>query len=852
MRTRHLGLRRMATAALSLGALLVLSPSTSAAGEAAPRAEVPSPASVPALPPRTRALGRLPATTEIAADVVLAPRHGAELAALAGAVSTPGSPSFRHFLTPAAFDARFAPAAATVAAVRHWLSSAGLQVGSVSPDGFLVGVRASAAAMSSALGVSFSIYRLASGREVRMPDGAPLVPRALAGDVTGIVGLDDLAVPRPLLVPGGRGVSGPALRPAASTSASGPQPACSAMGGSAGVTANQLAQAYNIAPLYAQGDEGAGVTIGVYELEPFSSTDVQAFESCYSPAITTTPRVVPVDGGVGQGPGSGEAALDVEMVLALAPQANVEVFEGPAALAATAAQSDQDALDTYEAMVNPPAGVVRPQVMTTSWGLCEPEAGTAYIESESTIFQEAATLGQSVVAASGDFGAQDCYDPYISPPDTNTQTSVDDPGSQPWVTSAGGTTLDTAALGPPPAQAAWSAPQDDSPSVRGGGGGGVSQVWTMPAWQMGPGVENAATAASACPVSAGPQTVSCREVPDVASDADPATGFSVYYCGGCTSSQSATGFDGWQPIGGTSMSSPLWAAVAALADQRNGGAGIGAMNPALYQAGCAASPPFYDVTSGTNEAIAGYPSYAAGPNYDLATGLGTPDAAALVPDLVSPVDLCPQVTSLSPSSGSPQERTTVTLSGKNLAATSAVSFGGQAATLVSVTATSVTVTAPLSPGGASGTVPVVVHAGPNDVLGLDGALQFSYVGTKGYWEVARDGGIFAFGDAGFYGSMGGKPLNAPIVAMAATPDGGGYWELASDGGLFAFGDAGFYGSMGGKPLNQPIVAMAATPDGKGYWEVASDGGLFAFGDAGFYGSMGGKPLAQPVVGIASP
>ena len=86
------------------------------------------------------------------------------------------------------------------------------------------------------------------------------------------------------------------------------------------------------------------------------------------------------------------------------------------------------------------------------------------------------------------------------------------------------------------------------------------------------------------------------------------------------------------------------------------------------------------------------------------------------------------------------------------------------------------------------------------------------------------------------------PSSAPVVGVAATPDGKGYWEVASDGGVFAFGDAGFYGSMGGKPLNAPVVGMAATPDGKGYWEVASDGGIFAFGDAGFYGSMGGKPL----------
>ncbi len=121
----------------------------------------------------------------------------------------------------------------------------------------------------------------------------------------------------------------------------------------------------------------------------------------------------------------------------------------------------------------------------------------------------------------------------------------------------------------------------------------------------------------------------------------------------------------------------------------------------------------------------------------------------------------------------------------------------------------------------------------------------------GYWEVASDGGIFSFGDAAFYGSMGGTHLNRPIVGIAATSDGRGYWEVASDGGIFSFGDAQFRGSTGNIHLNQPIVGMAATPDGGGYWLVATDGGVFSFGDAAFHGSTGGIHLNRPVVGMAS-
>ena len=121
---------------------------------------------------------------------------------------------------------------------------------------------------------------------------------------------------------------------------------------------------------------------------------------------------------------------------------------------------------------------------------------------------------------------------------------------------------------------------------------------------------------------------------------------------------------------------------------------------------------------------------------------------------------------------------------------------------------------------------------------------------QGYWEVWSDGGVFGFGDAGFFGSTGGIQLNKPIIGMAATATGMGYWLIASDGGVFAFGDAVFHGSTGGIALNKPIVGIAATDDGAGYWLAASDGGIFAFGTAPFVGSLGSVTLARPIVGIA--
>ncbi|HXQ59738.1 MAG TPA: hypothetical protein VN799_06555, partial [Acidimicrobiales bacterium] len=140
----------------------------------------------------------------------------------------------------------------------------------------------------------------------------------------------------------------------------------------------------------------------------------------------------------------------------------------------------------------------------------------------------------------------------------------------------------------------------------------------------------------------------------------------------------------------------------------------------------------------------------------------------------------------------------------------------------------------------------------SDYFGATGSPQTFPVNeaSHGYWLVGSDGGIFSFGTAAFHGSMGGIPLQRPVVGITPTTTGNGYWLVASDGGIFSFGDATFYGSIpevglhpagSGLPnsLNAPIVGMVPTSTGQGYFMVASDGGVFAFGDARFEGSCPG-------------
>jgi Pro-kumamolisin, activation domain/Putative Ig domain len=578
----------------------------------------------PVVPTGARFAGMVPAATRLHVTVTLRPRDPAALAAYARAVSTPGSASYRSYLTPAQFARRFGATPAQIRGVRQSLRAQGLAPGAVSRGALSISVVASAARVERAFSVSLTRMALRDGRMAIRASAAPALPASLAGAVQSIVGLNTIAAPRPLLVraqPGSGRDPGLRARSRGHVVTGGPQPcsaASAAAPGQQAFTADEIASAYGFSGLYGAGDSGAGVTVAVYELEPDDPSDIAAYQSCYGTHATIS--YIPVDQGAGTGAGSGEAALDIENLIGLAPNVNVLVYQGPNS---NSGSPGAGPYDTFSAIINQN----RARVVTVSWGQCEKALGPADAAAENTLFEQATIQGQSIVAASGDSGAEDC--------DTGgalaqTQAGVDDPSSQPFVTGVGGTTL--SALGPRPTESVWNTGGTvlSGTLQQGASGGGISSLWPMPTPQLDSAaalnVRTAQAAGSNCVNPAG----FCREVPDVAADSDPASGYLIYWNG---QGEVAGEPVGWQGIGGTSGASPLWAALLALTDSSRActGAPVGYANPALYKAaGSAYAQDFNDVTTGNNDfSDTNGGHYAAGPGYDPVTGLGTPNAASL-------------------------------------------------------------------------------------------------------------------------------------------------------------------------------------------------------------------------------
>ncbi|HVC68241.1 MAG TPA: S53 family peptidase, partial [Acidimicrobiales bacterium] len=527
------------------------SASLSGTGDKVAAAVVRLAGSAPLLPSGSKVIGSTDPNAPVSVDVSLKPRDQAALDSFITDISTPGSPDFRHYLGAGQFGPTFGPTASTVAAVRAWLSSTGLQVGATDPGGLLIPVSGTASQVEQAFGTSLIATRLPSGRVARNNTALPVVPAALAGALQGVIGLSTVVQPHAQIKttattapPSTGGGSNPPAAPKASrgvTAHSAPSacPAASALHPS-GYTADQLANAYGFSTLYGQGRTGAGLRVGIYELEPYTPSDIATYQNCFGTSVSV--QNINVDGGA-TGPQGGEAALDIEEMASLAPGASIQVYSGR--------QVGNGPIDIYARMV----GDDSTQVISTSWGICEPQMDPTMRATESSLFAQAAAQGQTIVAASGDAGSEDCYNPSVVV-GNDTSLQVDDPADQPYVTGAGGTSIVSAS--PPPTETVW-----NSGPGTGAGGGGVSSVFGQPSWQSGSGVNGPAASAQCSAIG----RASCREVPDVSALADPAHGFINYWGGG------------WGVAGGTSVASPLWGALMAVIDQGQP-ATVGFVNPA--------------------------------------------------------------------------------------------------------------------------------------------------------------------------------------------------------------------------------------------------------------------------------
>ncbi|GHO46739.1 S53 family peptidase [Ktedonospora formicarum] len=351
-------------------------------------------------------------------------------------------------------------------------------------------------------------------------------------------------------------------------------------GPAGGYTPSTLRSAYNINPLLDAGFNGQGQSVALFELDGYVPGDVNTYLQQYGLGAPRYSNVL-VDGAKNKaGSGAPEVELDMEILSAIAPKATQKVYIGP--------NTAQGALDLYNQIVTDNTS----KVVSISWGACERETGQSLASAMDNVFKQGVAQGQAFFAASGDSGAYACDD---------SQLGVDYPASDPHVVGVGGTKLSVNSDGSYADESAWS---DTSSSRRGGGGGGISQYFKRPAYQDGI------------------QTSRYRAVPDISADADLRSGYSVFIQGR------------WSVIGGTSASAPLWAGIATNINQyltSQDMPTMGSGHEALYSLFTTPQPyaPYHDVTTGDNL------YYGAKKGYDLATGMGTPNAWNIARDLAA-------------------------------------------------------------------------------------------------------------------------------------------------------------------------------------------------------------------------
>jgi subtilase family serine protease len=511
----------------------------------------------------------------------------------------PASTRYHQWLTPEQFGTRFGLSSADLAKVEAWLSGKGLTIGTLTPSRNYVTVSGTVAQIESAFGTS--IHSLSEDGQQHIANITdPTLPSAIANIVTGITGLNDFKLK-----------SRAAVRPQFTSSISGGH----------FIAPGDIFTIYNMNPLIQAGNQGNGITIAIMGQTDISTVDVDAFRSASGlPARNATNFIIRLIPGPDPGTISGdvdEAQLDVEWANAAAPGSNILYVNSG---------TNNGVMDS---LIYSITNKVAP-IISISYGACEVAWGQGNLNSFNQYFKQANAQGTTIVGPSGDSGATDC-DYQLA---TATQgLAVDFPASSPYVTGAGGTMFNEgsgtywsgtnssysgSALSYIP-EAVWN---ESNSTGLGSTGGGVSAYFSKPAWQVGTGV---------------PADLS-RDVPDISFNAASAHDGYLYCSRGSCTNGYRNASSNLSVVGGTSVSSPVFAGVLALLEQKLAATGgLGNVNPMIYGLANSGfySQVFHDITSGNNNSSCvvgtkdcpngGSIGFSAGGGYDRATGWGSLD-----------------------------------------------------------------------------------------------------------------------------------------------------------------------------------------------------------------------------------
>jgi pro-kumamolisin-like protein len=555
---------------------------------------VPFRGTVPSSLADSKLVGPANANQTITLSIGLRLRNVAALNSYVKDISRPDSVNFHRYLAPAQFIQAFAPTKATYDAVLQYLQGSGFTIVHTYKHRMLISFTGTVGLTEQVFHGTINNYTAPNGEAFYSNNSDPLLPASFVAQVQVISGLNN-AVHWHHAPLSRRSL--PAQTTASSTNA------VTCLGhGSGYYTPDQTASAYNLNGLYNAGYNGEGQTLALFELATFQMSDLTTYASCYGHSHTPIYTITIPNEPASTDSGVAEVELDAELVLSAAPKlGQLKIYE--------ASNNGTGYNDEWAQIIQDD-----PPVVSTSWGSCEADLGQGEaVYENNNFFMAAAAQGQSIFAAAGDTGSSGCLRGSGS-----QALSAGDPAAQPFVTGVGGTTLtlNGSAYG---SETVWN-------NQTGASGGGISQYWSIPSWQGAPGVQNQYSNGN-------------REEPDVALNADPNAAYIIY----CSSAAAGCTQPGFYGIGGTSAATPMWAAMMAMTNEesvKKGGFNLGFINPLLYQIASSGSygNDFQDVPAngGNNDFnnLQGgkYPTTTA---YDMATGLGSYNAANLAADMVA-------------------------------------------------------------------------------------------------------------------------------------------------------------------------------------------------------------------------